>query len=679
MKWIVRGFLLLITLVFLTLAGLTYLLVTFNPNDYKPQIAEAVTKATGRSFAINGEIKATVFPVLGFEAQGVRMGNPDGFGDDEFLSVGSIKAGVKVEPLLDNKIELTKIVLGEPSINVIKLKDGTSNLTFPARADKTVAEGEAAAGAPAMDFSVEQIEITGARINYDDRAKGQQWIIAPANITLPGFKPGASTPVKVDVTMKQGDQQIRITGGATMNAAGADQTFTLQGLQADIAVKSPALAQEAKISFRGDMTLDQKNQTAEGKDMRLSWQGTDITAAVAVKNFSAPQISFTAAAPTIDLDTLTGAFAKKEKAANDNKDLMPFDMLRALALDGTIKVDRFKMAGLEATALNATIKSTDGLLKIAPVTATAYDGAFNAAITVDARNTIPTLAAEGTLKGLQVGPVLQAKMGQDYLTGEAGLNFDLRATGRSMAALKSAAGGTFGFDFGEGYINKWQLSKLINQAITYFETGNLDPNASDTIRFTSLDGSFTGQNGVFRNDNLVLMAPKSHALGAGTVNLAQNTVDYTVRVGGGDDPAKFDKKTHIPVRISGPLSKPQYAIDVQGMIQGKVEEKIEEKKEELLNKAFEKLSGKKKADPAAVTAPAVPAPETPAVPETAAPATPAAPAVEAPAAPAAQAPAPVEAPAPAAVEAPVEAPAAIPSEAVPDAAPADAPADGATP
>jgi len=143
-------------------------------------------------------------------------------------------------------------------------------------------------------------------------------------------------------------------------------------------------------------------------------------------------------------------------------------------------------------------------------------------------------------------------------------------------------------------------------------------NVSDKIYFTSLDGTFTGQNGVFTNNDLELLAPKSHALGSGTVNFARNTVDYSLRVGLGDDPEKVKDASHLPIRISGPLSKPQYALDVQALVHERFQEKIDEKKDELLNKAFEKLSGKKQ-EPAAAPAPAegeaVAAPEAAATPE----------------------------------------------------------------
>lgn len=624
MKWIVRGFLLLITLAFIVLAAATYMLVTFDPNNYKTQIAEAVTESTGRPFAIEGDISATIFPVLGFTANNVRLGNPDGFGGGDFLTVGKLQAGVKVKPLFERKIELTKVTLVEPSINVIKLASGKSNADFP-KAEAVEVEARGASDVPPMDLSVEEIEITSAKVIYDDRAKGQKWVIDPLNLNLPGFKPGDSTPVKIDMTMKRGDDMtVRVNANATMKAAPTDGTFTLSGAQADIGLKAPALASDVNVSLRGDMNFDQKAGTLEGKNMKLSWQGTDITSEMTVKNLSAaPHVSFSATAPNVDIDALMAAFRKKDKAGNDESDLMPFDVIRTLGLDGTIRIDTLKVAGLVATDVNATLTADNGTLKIAPLTAAFYEGAFDSAITVDARNNTPVLSAAGGVQNVQVGPILEAKAGQDFLTGKAGFTFDLRGTGRTLKAVRSTSGGKFAFDFGEGYINKWELSKRINQAIAYFESGEVTENVSDKIYFTSLDGTFTGQNGVFTNSDLELLAPKSHALGGGTVDFARGVVDYRLRVGLGDDPEKMKDASHLPVRISGPLSKPQYALDVQALVQDRFQEKIDEKKDELVNKALEKLTGKKQ-EPGGETGaePGAPAPASEAAPEAAGEATP---------------------------------------------------------
>jgi AsmA protein len=275
-----------------------------------------------------------------------------------------------------------------------------------------------------------------------------------------------------------------------------------------------------------------------------------------------------------------------KSAANDNKQLLPVDILRKMKVDGDIAIGALKMSGLALNNLKITVKGDNGVINADPVTASLYDGTLNTAVKIDARGASPVFTINGALKNLQAGKLIAAKMGQDYVTGLANLDFDLNSRGNTMGALKSASGGKFAFSFGEGYINKWQLSRLINQAIAFFETGTVSQDAGDRIHFTSLDGSFTGSNGVFSNNDLQLLAPKSHALGSGTVSLRDQNVDYSLRVGLGENPATFADKKHLPILISGPLSAPQYSIDFQSIIREEAQKQIEEKGQELLNKAL---------------------------------------------------------------------------------------------
>lgn len=91
---------------------------------------------------------------------------------------------------------------------------------------------------------------------------------------------------------------------------------------------------------------------------------------------------------------------------------------------------------------------------------------------------------------------------------------------------------------------------------------------------------------MFSNNDLQLLAPKSHALGSGTVSLRDQAVDYTLRVGLSEDPATFADKKHLPILISGPLSAPQYSIDFQSVVRAEAQKQIQEKGQELLNKAL---------------------------------------------------------------------------------------------
>ena len=65
-------------------------LVFFDPNDYRDEIAAVVERETGRSLTIEGDIGLAVFPCCSVELDRTVLSNPPGFGEDAFLSLRKI-------------------------------------------------------------------------------------------------------------------------------------------------------------------------------------------------------------------------------------------------------------------------------------------------------------------------------------------------------------------------------------------------------------------------------------------------------------------------------------------------------------------------------------------------------------------------------------------------------------
>ena len=69
-------------------------------------------------------------------------------------------------------------------------------------------------------------------------------------------------------------------------------------------------------------------------------------------------------------------------------------------------------------------------------------------------------------------------------------------------------------------------------AMRELSEGNIpdfDGSPSEKTDFSELTGSFVIANGIATNDDLKLASPLLHATGAGTVDLPQRSLDYTVR------------------------------------------------------------------------------------------------------------------------------------------------------
>ena len=430
-------------------------LLTIDPNNYKGQISSAVKQATGRDFSIAGDIDVLFYPVLGFKAAGLEMGNPSGFSEKNFINADEVQAGLKIIPLLRRKIEVTTVRLMAPNITVIKGKDGKTNLAFPKK--EAVANAETAK----LNISIEGIEVSKAKVTYIDKVTGKTTIIDALNLKMPGYAAGRDIPVSFDVVLNNPApaKPMIFDLNATMKADPDKGQFTFRNLKSNVDLGG------ARAAITAHINLNIKTQNIGISDLEADWQGTAVKGKADIKNFAKPDVTFDLSSPSVDVDVL---FPKKTGQANGHKQLLPAALLRTVTLKGAVSVGALKADGLLYNDLRINVNGRDGIVNADPLTFAMYDGAMTSRLQIDTRNAAPAFSFSGSLQGVEVGKLLMARMGQDYLTGVANVNFDLNARGNSVSALNKSAGGQVAFDFGKGYINKWHLSKLMNQAITYF-------------------------------------------------------------------------------------------------------------------------------------------------------------------------------------------------------------------
>ena len=105
--------------------------------------------------------------------------------------------------------------------------------------------------------------------------------------------------------------------------------------------------------------------------------------------------------------------------------------------------------------------------------------------------------------------------------------------------------------------------------------------------------SGTVKDGVINSDDLNISNPVMKITGAGSVDLAKETLDYRLKAKVHEAPpadATQDlgdlRGATIPLRIGGTLSEPKITVDVEDVIKEKAKDQIEEKVDEWKKKLF---------------------------------------------------------------------------------------------
>ena len=185
--------LVLIVTVIVVVAGA---LMYFDPNQHKDFIISKVEKATGRSFAVTGEIDLTFYPWLGLEADGITLGNANGFGDEPFLHADMVAFRIKTMPLFKKQYELDTLRLHGLDVNLAKNEQGITNWDDLA-SDKPGKKRDPLQFAAVV---LGGIDVKDAQITWQDKTTDQKIKITDLGVTTGELIYGA--PVSLKVALK---------------------------------------------------------------------------------------------------------------------------------------------------------------------------------------------------------------------------------------------------------------------------------------------------------------------------------------------------------------------------------------------------------------------------------------------------------------------------------------------
>lgn len=119
-RWTFRRIVLIVVAIVILapIAAVGIFVASFDPNSYKPQIVAAVEKLTHRQLTIEGKLRMSLSLVPTISATGITLANPPGYADAHFVTLKRIEAQVALLPLIEHRLNILKLVLIDPEINL---------------------------------------------------------------------------------------------------------------------------------------------------------------------------------------------------------------------------------------------------------------------------------------------------------------------------------------------------------------------------------------------------------------------------------------------------------------------------------------------------------------------------------------------------------------------------------
>ena len=121
-RWLLIGIAALLV-VLLALAG--FFLATFDANSHKDRLAVLVKQKTGRVFAIPGDVRLKLLPMLRLEIDRAVLNEKDSA--RPFAIIEGVKLSLRLWPLLHSEVILDQVEIGNFSIALTRFANGATN------------------------------------------------------------------------------------------------------------------------------------------------------------------------------------------------------------------------------------------------------------------------------------------------------------------------------------------------------------------------------------------------------------------------------------------------------------------------------------------------------------------------------------------------------------------------
>ncbi len=645
-KW---GLIICVGLVLLVIATLLIAPAFIDIRDYKPEIEKLVTDKTGRPFSIGDDLSLSLFPWAGVSFSDAQLGNLSGFAEKEFVSVKSFEVRVKLLPLLSKNIQVKRFILTEPSITLVKNKDGRVNWDpiVPAT-DKTAAPKKketpeapnAGAGLPIKDLTVGECFLKNGSAFYIDHSSQTRKEITAVNLNLQNVS--LDRPIKLSLAAQLDKQPIAMDG--TIGPVGKDFKRATIPLDLNInALKELILTLKGKVMNPGSTpgidlavemqpfsprqllaALDQPFPiaTSDPKALErvalkanlkggatriavsngiLNLDESTINFSLKASDFSRPNLAFDMNLDQINLDRYLPPKSEQQNEPAEKrapKKATDYEPLRKLILDGRIKIGQLVASRAKIKDLLVQIKAKNGIFNLDPLQLAMYQGNVSGKGNFNVQTQTPKSNMSLKVAGVQVGPLLRDVLEKDILEGVTNAQLNLAMAGDHPDQIKQTLNGNGQLQFNDGAVVGIDLAGMVRNVKAAFGLAQ-KPSERPRTDFSELSAPFTITNGLVNTPQTSLKSPLIRVLAAGNANLVTEALDFRVEPkvvgtikGQGDTEARSGLM--VPVIVSGTFSNPKFAPDLAGVAKKQLQDALQgaEKPEDLLDKDKLEETGK---------------------------------------------------------------------------------------
>jgi AsmA protein len=548
-------------------AGTLFLLV--DPDEYKSRIAALAGRHTGRSVAIEGDIRLSLLPVTGLVTDRIVISAPAGFDGPPLVRAARLRVDVDPFSLIQGRLRITRLQVEGLEVHLVRLEDGRVSWAGLSAEEGTGAE-QGRSGGPLLSpgLTAAGVVVENGSLTWEDRVADRSCRVQGIALSLEGISPGELSDLTLSFTSQIDrpglETETRLSARILLRPDG--RGARLEGLRLNVQARGPALpGEEADLELLTALDVDWEEGSLRVDDLQGSLGGTGVHGWAHVDDLSRPALSFDLGLGVVDLDAY--GLSKRRAAPGPPEPNGPEEaevppLLRSLEAEGRLRAERVRVAGLDVEDLDLRLTASGGRLRADPVRASLSSGILRGSAGLDASGgqAVPALLLHA--EGLEVGPLVQTLAGRREMTGTAEFDVDLRASGLDPGAWPRSLNGSAAFEILDGTVRFFGLPRNAEES----SPGQVNP-LQETERptpFERIDGTVQARDGRLTNRDLRFRSTVLSADGDGVVDLREQAVAYDLAV-------RIPVLPDVWVRVAGPLDDPGVRVQPLRMVRDSVE------------------------------------------------------------------------------------------------------------
>lgn len=385
-----------------------------------------------------------------------------------------------------------------------------------------------------------------------------------------------------------------------------DQTVTLDHLALNLTLTDASISHSPlHVSLTGPFAINVKEPSIKST-LTGDFNASPFTLSGTITDFKQPTISFVAHLQTLDLTQFTTAATPPNTPLSSaagstpqsspsnpaaNAGALDFSGLHGHQIQGQVRIDTVRTRAAPITEVASAINLAKGRLTLGPHQASIWGGQIKGSLILDANT--ETVSLHETVSHVDIESLLKSLSATAALSGRGDLLAQVSATGNSRDALLKSLNGHVGLQLKDGAIKGVDLQAILRSARAALGRAPTQSAATDgQTRFTELTATASIKNGVADNQDLRVKAPLFRVQGSGTVDIAAGELNYLTQVAvvetsegqGGADLQALRGLT-VPVRLTGPLARPNYRVDVAALAAELAKSRLNDNVKDQINKA----------------------------------------------------------------------------------------------